>query len=696
MACAQCAPIAEQALRGEPGVLSAQASYATGRIVVELDQQLADQAALHERLEALGFAPRGEGDVGKHDHAHGPVAALELPLIMTAGSLLALGYLSSRAGWQASFPPVVLYVLAVVAAGMPALGGAFKAVRQRRLDVESLMVIGAAGACVLGAWREAGLLLSLFGLGHVLEERAMARTRRAIQALGKLRPLVARVRQGETWVEVPVGEVAVGTTILVRPGDRVALDGVVKEGHSALDQAAVTGESVPVSRGPGDRVFAGTINTEAALEIEVTRAAGDSTLARVMKLVSEAEAHKGKTQRLTQRIERTFVPLVLAATTVLAIVLIARGVATRAALLRSMAVLVAASPCALAIATPSAVLSAVARAARGGVLIKGGAHIESLGRVASIAFDKTGTLTEGHPRVITVTPAEGVTAEQVLATAAAAEALSAHPLARAITDAARARGLSLESATEMEAVHGKGLRARIGGELVTIGSTALFAAVPPEMSAAASSLEEAGQTTMLVKRGERFLGVVGLADELRPEAKATLEELRELGIARTVMLSGDNTQVAGVIGARVGIDDVRAPLMPDEKVAALKQLAQHGGVAMVGDGVNDAPALAAASVGVAMGGAGSEVAMETADIVLMSDKLSHLPFAVGLARSATRAITQNLVISLGVSAVLVVAAILGWARISEAVIAHEGSTLLVIGNALRLLAYSAKGPSRVA
>ncbi len=693
MAAGQNGPVIEAAVGELPGVLSAKVGYASEQLVVEYDDHDFELSRVASALRGLGFSleePGSERPGAAHDHAHGGglASALEVPLAITSGVLIAVGWLSSGLGWQASFPPTILYILAAVAGGLFTARDAVNAARRRRLDIEILMFLAAVGAAALGAWFEAALLLFLFALGHALEHRAMERARKAIEALGQLRPETARrAVAGGQWVEVAVAEIVIGERVLVRPGDRVPLDGTIREGTSSLDQAAITGESVPVARGPGDAVFAGTINTEGALEIEVTRLASQSALARIMELVAQAEAQKSPTQRFTERFERLFVPAVLAAAVILTVVLMARGKPLGGALLRAMALLVAASPCALAIATPSAVLAAVARAARSGVLVKGGAHLESLGRVEAIAFDKTGTLTRGTPNLMTAFTADGVSERELLETAAAVEALSAHPLAKAVLEGATARGFSAAPATEFQAIHGKGLRARIGSDTVTVGSLDLFPAVPPAIGAEVARLQEAGQTTMLVERAGRLLGVLGVADELRPEARAALARLAELGVSRTVMLSGDNARVAGAVGAQLGIREVRAPLMPADKVTALRELASHGGVAMVGDGVNDAPALAAASVGIAMGGAGSDVALETADIVLMSDDLGRLPFAVGLARAASRAIRQNLWASLGVSALLIVAAIVGWVRISHAVIIHEGSTLLVIGNALRLLAY---------
>jgi Cd2+/Zn2+-exporting ATPase len=691
MDCAACAPALEHAIGRSPGVIKASVAYSTERLVVDYDKRSAKPRDFEARARALGFVLEAVHVGGGCDgQAHGGGAA-ELPLAICAGGLLAAGYAAERLAFGPAWAPTAAYVLAMLAGGMFSVRDAFNSVRQLRFDIETLMVVAAIGAAGLGAFLEGALLLFLFSLGHALEHRAMERARNAIEALGKLRPEAARVERDGKLTEVPVADVARGEVVVVRPGDRVPLDGVIRDGRSALDQAAITGESVPVEKGPGDQVFAGTINTQAALEVEVTKLSGESALSRVVQMVSEAEAQKSPTQRFTQQLERRFVPFVLLLAPALALLRIfAQGASPKDGMLAAMSLLVAASPCALAIATPAAVLSAVARAARSGVLIKGGAHIEALGRVAAIAFDKTGTLTEGKPKLVSVRPLDGSDAASLLAACAGAEALSVHPLARAIVEGARERGIEPEAASDMKAIHGKGLRAQVGGDLVEIGNAALFdVALGDAVTTAVDELQKQGQTTMIVRRRERFLGVIGVADTLRHDARATIASLRQMGIDKTVMLSGDNERVAKAIAAEVGITEVRAPLMPEGKVEAIRALARSGGVAMVGDGVNDAPALASASVGIAMGGAGSDVALETADIVLMSDSLARLPFGVGLARQATGVVRQNLIISLGVSALLMLTAILGWVRISEAVIVHEGSTLFVVANALRLLAYEA-------
>jgi Zn2+/Cd2+-exporting ATPase len=693
---AQCAYMIEYALNRTKGILTANVAYAAERLVLEYDSQLISPREIEAKVRALGYEveePEQGHACSFHSHGGGLASKLEMPLVISSGVLLALG-LTSRFfihGPSAETIQTSVFILAMVCGGMFAVRGAVNSIRQGICDIETLMVLAGVGAGLLGAWFEGAFLLFLFSLGHALEHRAMDKARRAVEALGKLRPENARVKRGEDVVEVPVREVRRGDIIVVRPGDRVPLDGVIRSGRSSLDQATITGESVPVAKGPGDTIFASTINTEAMLEVEVTKLSSESTLAKIIDMVSEAEAQKGPSQRLAQKLEKTFVPIVIVAAPILSFVLWWQGhLPVKDAVLRGISLLVAASPCALAIATPAAVLAAVGRAAKSGVLIKGGAHLESLGKVDTIAFDKTGTLTIGKPTIMSVSTMEGVTEQDLLFWAGSAEAHSSHPLAEAVVKGAEQRGVNLVSPQSSSAVHGKGLHSVVQGETISVGNLGLFedAGFPPSLPVMVQKLEEAGQTIMIVKKGDQFLGVLGVADQLRSEARTVLANLRKIGIKRIIMLSGDNQLVASSISTQVGIDETRAPLLPEGKVSAIKTLAkEEGGVAMVGDGVNDAPALAVASVGVAMGGTGSDVALETADMVLMSEGLLKLPFAVELSRTASNVIKQNMVVALGVSAVLIVSSIMGWVQISTAVILHEGSTLVVLLNGLRLLIY---------
>mgnify|MGYP000999280360 CR=1 FL=1 len=649
---------------------------------------------------------------GDHDHGHGGIfgSRTELIFALLCGAALGLGVVLKYAmpdapGWISLTLFIVAYAFGSWFTGREALEN----LRQKRFEIDTLMLVAASGAAALGAWAEGALLLFLFSLGHALEHYAMGRAKRAMEALAALAPRTAMVRRGGEVTEVSVETLAIGDIVIVKPDTRLPADGFVITGNSSVNQAPVTGESIPVDKQPvvdpaearanldrltaAHRVFAGTVNGGGSLEVEVTKRADDSTLARLVRLVSEAESQKSPTQRLTDKFERFFVPAVL----VLAVLLLFAWVVVdepfRDSFYRAMAVLVAASPCALAIATPSAVLSGVARAARGGVLVKGGGPLETLGSVSAIAFDKTGTLTEGRPRITDVVPAEGVTDIDLLAVATAVESLSDHPLARAIVRDGRERlaGRPVQSADSLDSLTGRGVSAMLDGEKVLIGKAEMFgndgvAPLSAAMAAAVEELREKGRTTMVVRRGDRDLGVIGLMDTPRKAAVDTMRRLRALGVRRMIMISGDNQRVATAVAAEVGLSEARGDLMPEDKVETIRTLKAEQPVAMVGDGVNDAPAMASASVGVAMGAAGSDVALETADVALMADDLSHLPFAVGLSRRTRSVIRQNVFISLGVVAILVPATILGLG-IGPAVAMHEGSTLVVVFNALRLLAY---------
>jgi Cd2+/Zn2+-exporting ATPase len=539
----------------------------------------------------------------------------------------------------------------------------------------------------------------------------MGRARRAIEALAELAPETAVVKRGDKLEETPVETLQLGDVVLVKPNERLPADGVVVNGTSSVNQAPVTGESVPVDKtavpdgktaiaafdrvDASSRVFAGTINGSGALEVMVARLASQSTMARVVQMVAEAEAQRSPTQQFTDKFERIFVPVILGLVGLLMLAFLVIDEPFSASFYRAMAVLVAASPCALAISVPSAVLSGVARAGRSGVLVKGGGPLENLGSLNSIAFDKTGTLTEGRPKLTDVVPANGVSEAELLSVTVAVETHSDHPLASALVTGGRDRlgpSAQIPSAEGVRSITGRGVEATVEGERVHIAKPIFFGesdnpGLPSEIAQANDKLVQAGRTTMVVRKGTRFLGTVGVMDTPREAAPRVMQQLRELGIERLIMISGDNQQVADAVARTVGLTEAKGDLMPEQKVEAIKALRErHGKVAMVGDGVNDAPAMANATVGIAMGAAGSDVALEAADVALMADDLSQLPFAVGLSRRTRRVIKQNLWVSLGVVAVLIPATILGL-NIGTAVLFHEGSTLLVVINALRLLAY---------
>jgi Cd2+/Zn2+-exporting ATPase len=726
------ARLVEGVFERQMGVLHVSVAFGSRRLYVEFDPTKTNRKTLLAVASKAGVvaysdhdSDRGDdhdhggdhdhdhGDGHDHDHDHdhgGPFGEhSELLFSLACGALTGIGWGLEKAG-VASLVTTSLFVIAYLLGAWFTVKEVVVALRARKFEIDFLMLLAAIGAAILGEWFEGALLLFLFTLGHGLEGYAMRRARNAIGALAKLVPETAlRIDDDGREEEVAVEELVVGDRILVKPNTRIPADGFVSAGSSSVNQAPITGESIPVEKravdefesaqaapealGAEHRVFAGTINGAAAITTVVTKSAGESTLARVVKLVAEAETQKSATQQFTDRFERAFVPVILVVVVGLLFAWVVVDEPFAASFYRAMAVLVAASPCALAIATPSAVLSGVARAARAGVLVKGGAHLESLGLVRAIAFDKTGTLTEGKPRLTEVITLDGIEEEELLAVSVAVEKQSDHPLANAIVEGASARrpGLTILEASEVHAVIGYGVRATLGGAQVEIGKPGLFTrdgALPQSVSDAVGELQRDGRTVMVVRCGVRFLGVLGVMDTPRESARAVVAELHTLGIEQTIMLTGDNQQVADSVAKHVGIRVARGDLLPEQKVAAIAELASSKSrVAMVGDGVNDAPAMATATVGIAMGAGGSDVALETADVALMADDLTALPFAVGLSRAARRIIRQNLWASLGMVAFLIPATIFDFAKIGVAVALHEGSTLLVVANALRLLAY---------
>lgn len=634
----------------------------------------------------------------------------ELGFAIASGVTYLAGILGEYAFGLPSAVTVALFLATYVLGGFYTVRSAVTSVRRGRFEVDFLMIVAAIGAGLIGRFAEGAVLLFLFSLGHALEEYAMSRATRSINALADLAPRTALVRlpDGGTQ-ERPVEQIGVGDVVVVRPNSRVPSDGFVSAGASAVDQSAVTGESMPVEKVAVDdpvralrstaaidsvsRVFAGTVNGAGVLEITVTATAADSTLSRVIELVRMADQGASPTQRFIDRFQRWYVPaVVLGVASTLAVAMSVAGWSFVDAFYLAMTVLVAASPCALAIATPAAVLAGVARAARAGLLVKGGGPLETLGRVGSIAFDKTGTLTWGRPQVASVY-AVGDEQDTLVRTTVAVEQLSDHPLAGAIVRdlAGRVAPDDRPTATELNAVTGRGVRARIGEDLVEIGSPRMFTEqridLPADVAAATQAAQQAGQTVMIVRRGTQFLGVLGVMDTPRRESGDVLSALRTAGVRRLVMVSGDNQQVADAVGRQVGLDTAFGELMPQDKVDHIARMSRGDRpIAMVGDGVNDAPAMARADVAIAMGAAGSTVALETCDVALMSDDLGRLPFAMRLSRATSRIIRQNLVISLAVVLFLIAATFAGL-NIGAVVLIHEGSTLLVVANALRLLRF---------
>jgi Zn2+/Cd2+-exporting ATPase len=595
---------------------------------------------------------------------------------------------------------VGLYVLAYLAGGTDATRQALTDLFAGHVNVDLLMVVAALGAASLNAWAEGAVLLALFSSSNALEHHALDRTRNAVHALMKLSPEISsRIEADGSIVEVPVAVLAVGDHVLIRPGESIPADAEVLEGRSAVDQSAITGESIPVEKRPGDTLSSGTLNTTGALRAVVTKIASESTLAKIIRMVEEARDQKSRLQRFTDAFEGPYAIGVMAGSALLfAVSFLLLDANMGDAFYRSMTLLVVASPCALVISTPAATLSGLANAARNGILIKGGNYLEDLGGIHTVAFDKTGTLTVGEPRLTDVVTTAGWSERDLLATVAAVEVLSEHPLAHAIVAGAHERNVELPAVADFEAVTGRGVRGRIGEDTVLAGTDALLeledVPVPDDLRRAVEALREDGKTAMLVASGGRAIGVVAVADTVRPEAAKVIADLKALGVKRTVMLTGDNETVARAVARQIGIDDVRASLMPDAKLVEIERLRRDGGVVMVGDGVNDAPALAMADIGVAMGTRGTDVALETADVVLMQDDLRRLPYAIDLSRRTRTTIRVNIGFSLSVIAVLVASTLLVGIPLPLGVVGHEGSTVIVVLNGLRLL--RGRMPSRPA
>ena len=621
-------------------------------------------------------------------HRLGAYAELVWPAI--AGAALLSGYICER--HEITIVAWALYAVAYAAGGWEATRDGLKQLRHARLDIDFLMVIAAIGAALVGEFVEGGLLLFLFSLGHGLEHLALDRARSAVTALAKIAPKFARVRAADgSEREVPVEEVALGDVVVVRPGERIAADGTVTEGRSGVDQSPMTGESMPVDKEPGEPVFAGSINGDGALVVRVTQLASDTLVARMVRLVAEAQASKSTAERAAERFTRIYVPCVLAATAAAIVVPPLMGwLSWSVAFMRAMSMLIGASPCALAISTPAAVLAGLARAARGGVLVKGGAHLESLGMVRAVAVDKTGTITRGKPELSALMCAEGVREEELLRIAASVESTSSHPIARAVLDAARARGIEVPAPVDSAAVKGKGVEATVDGVRAGVGKASLFEghallARDAKLEAFAAEIQAQAMTAMIVVHGKRALGALGVSDRQRDEAKQAVASLRALG-CEVVMLTGDNAATAAHVAGEVGIVKIEAGLMPEHKIDFVHKLvAEYGAIAMVGDGVNDAPALAASTVGIAMGHGGTDVALEAADVALMADDLTRLPFAVELGRATRTMIKQNVIFSMSVVVGLIPLTLFGIFPLSLAVICHEGSTVLVALHGLRLL-----------
>jgi Cd2+/Zn2+-exporting ATPase len=611
-------------------------------------------------------------------------------LVWTAGITLAIGLALELLGPAVGPTAILLFALSLAASVSVTLRKAWSAMRVGALDINVLMIVAAAGAVLLGQWSEAATVVFLFALAQALEARTLDRARSAIRALMDLTPTDALVRDQAGERRVDVEQIAPGATIIVRPGEKIPLDGQVVAGQSAVNQAPVTGESLPVDKLPGDEVFAGTINGRGALDIRVTRFRRDTTLARIIHLVERAQAQRAPAQALVERFARIYTPAVMLLAAAVAVVPpLALHLSWHDWIYRGLVLLVVSCPCALVISTPVSIVAALAGAARKGVLIKGGMHLERTSRVRCIAFDKTGTLTRGVLDVVDVVPLDGESVPSIVGLASSVEQRSSHPIGLAIVQYAAASRIFAAPAVGVSSLSGRGTEGLVDGARVLLGNHRVFeergicsAAIHNQLDALSAS----GHTAVLVARDERPIGIIALADRARESGRDTVALLRRMGVRAIVMLTGDSKATAMAIASDLGIDEYRAELLPEDKVAAVKDLQRlHGSVAMVGDGVNDAPALATADVGIAMGVAGSDAALETADVALMADELLKIPYTLRLSRATVRNIRMNLAISVVMKVAFVVAAVAGVATLWMAIVADTGASVIVIANALRLL-----------
>ncbi|MFW6079169.1 MAG: heavy metal translocating P-type ATPase [Gemmatimonadota bacterium] len=718
--CASCAATVEEALAALPGVLAVRTDTIAERVTVEHEGAGVTREDLARAIARLGYRVADGGDGGT-----GPRGAAEddaprswwsrhggLALVVASGGFFALALVADHLLGMPRLAAACA-LAAVAAGGRHVFPRGLHALLNRALDMNFLMSAAAIGALAIGEWAEAASVIFLFALAQLLETRSIDRARRAIRSLMELSPAEATVLRDGREVRIPAGRVAVGEVVVVRPGEKVPVDGEVVAGVSTVDEAPITGESLPVGKEPGGAVFAGTLNGGGALEVRSTRSAADTTLARIIHAVEEARATRAPSQAFVDRFARIYTPAVVAAAVALALIPPALGAGAWGEwFYRALVLLVVACPCALVISTPVTVVSALTGAARNGILVKGGLHLENAGRARVLAIDKTGTLTTGRPQVVDVVGLNGAAPDRVLRLAATAERRSDHPFARAVLRRAAERGIEPDAPDSTEAVPGLGVRARSGDAEILVGNERFMldrgvrqhgrdaADHPAENDRSPASVARSaapGRTTVFVAQRTdpdphpRLVGLITLADRPRPEAAPALAALRAAGIRRVVMLTGDDERTAAAVADQLRRDgaghiEVRAGLLPEEKLRTLHALrSEHGSLLMAGDGVNDAPALAAADVGIAMGAAGTDVALETADVALMTDDLSKLPTTVRLARKAERIIRVNIGLSLAIKAAFVALAALGIATLWMAVLADMGASLIVIANGMRAL-----------
>lgn len=724
--CADCAATLEKGLRRMQGLVHVSVNFATSKMAVGYEAGDVSHARLVKRVRELGysvvsplqvsvlngkFAEKQEagvscgcgscGDADEHEYAEEvPVARPNVPQQYWQSNRAWLPTLAAALLWGVAFLlshipgvnwlPTLFYALAICVGGYRvALSGFFALVHGRTLGINLLMTVAVVGAVALGQWSEGAAVVVLFALGEFLEGFTMERVRDSLRSLVDLSPKSARIKVEGEERQVSVDALRAGDIVLVRPGERIAADGKILSGTTTVNQAPITGESISVEKQLGDEVFAGTLNEHGFIEVQVSKRAQDSMLAKIIALVQEAQGSRAPVQRFVDRFAQIYTPAIMVLALLVAIVppLAFHGAWTTW-IYKALVLLVIACPCALVISTPVAIVAAIGRASRSGVLIKGGAYLEALARVKVLAFDKTGTLTQGRPVVTDVLPLGTLTEDELLSLAAAVESRSEHPLAQAILREAERRQLAWNVPESFLALPGRGAQATVGGDTVLIGSVQLFPTCDAHTLKSIETLQRAGKTILIVGRNEEPLGLIAVADQVRPEAEQAIAQLKQAGVEQIVMLTGDNAQTARAVAQQTGVDQVYAGLLPDQKVSEVKKLlTAYTSVAMLGDGINDAPAIALSSVGIAMGAAGSDTAIETADVALMKDDLAQLPFVIKLSRAALRTIQTNIAFSLFIKALFLLLTLLGVTNLWLAIFADTGAALIVIAYGMRLLRF---------
>lgn len=685
--CMDCARKFELAVNELPGVSKASLNSMTGKLIVE---GVAELAAIRRlgREEDYTINPEG-GHAAPTVHSQGVKPDWELRRAILSGLCVAVGYGAEKLGVNIGFF-LSIYVTAVVLGGWDNFCKAARALQRGNFNMSVLMSVAVVGAMAIGQYEEGATVAFLFAISEMLESWTMEKARRSIRDLMDIAPKIARIRRGGNETDIPVEEIVVGDIMIIRPGEKIAMDGMILKGESAVNQSAITGESIPVEKGPGFEVYAGTLNAHGALEIEVTKRSQDTTIAKIIHMVEEAHGNRAPSQAFVEKFAAIYTPIVMAmAAGIVLIPPVFFGQEWSAWIYRGLALLVVACPCALVVSTPVAIVSAISVAAKNGVLIKGGIHLEEMGALGAIAFDKTGTLTTGKPAVTDIILLNGISEAELLKISASLEARSEHPLAAAIVQAATCKDLELVPAENFISFAGRGAKGTVNGETVYIGNPRLFEETAISLDSIAAHvdcLQSEGKTVMIVGTEEKFLGIIAVADEVRKESAATIAALKNAGILHTIMLTGDNADTAAAIATKAGVDEFRAELLPRDKVAAIEELLKkYGKVAMVGDGINDAPALALATVGVAMGSAGTDTALETADVALMADDLSKLPFTIHVSKKALFIIRQNITFALVIKLLAVLAVFPGWLTLWLAILADMGGSVLVTLNSMRLL-----------